>query len=321
MAVKDWSTTANSNSTIDGINIAENAPYANMNDMGRAIMANVREEIAAQGSAVTAATLTTISGASQAKILSGATTISGFDTAVTGLYREMIAGSTLVLAPTTALGLHRYAENISLEPGALVKARSLGAGNWAVFPERTTGIPVVNPTVGKHMIPVLSEAMTPATTNGPLPEQIETTTNKVNALVLSFSGSTSQSAWIKVPAWTSVQESRGMTAEVDWTHSATATGTGVAFSIAALAVSDNDDLDQAVGTAVTITDTKLGSGKKATTAESATVTPAGSWAAGDTLFVRIARLPSAAADDMTADAQVLGARIFLYFDQTTDTAP
>jgi hypothetical protein len=42
MAVPDWSTTAASNTTIDGINIAEGCPAANMNGMGRAIMASVR---------------------------------------------------------------------------------------------------------------------------------------------------------------------------------------------------------------------------------------------------------------------------------------
>lgn len=42
MAVQDWNTNANLNITVDGINIAEGCPAANMNGMGRAIMANVR---------------------------------------------------------------------------------------------------------------------------------------------------------------------------------------------------------------------------------------------------------------------------------------
>lgn len=42
MAVQDWSTTASLNTTIDGINIAEGCPPANVNNMGRAIMASVR---------------------------------------------------------------------------------------------------------------------------------------------------------------------------------------------------------------------------------------------------------------------------------------
>lgn len=42
MAVSDWSTNAALNTTIDGVNIAENCPPANLNNMGRSIMAAVR---------------------------------------------------------------------------------------------------------------------------------------------------------------------------------------------------------------------------------------------------------------------------------------
>lgn len=42
MAVSDWSTTAASNTSIDGINIAENCPAGNMNGAVRAIMSAVR---------------------------------------------------------------------------------------------------------------------------------------------------------------------------------------------------------------------------------------------------------------------------------------
>lgn len=43
MSYTTWSTTASLNITIDGINIGEGCPPANMNDMGRAIMAGVAE--------------------------------------------------------------------------------------------------------------------------------------------------------------------------------------------------------------------------------------------------------------------------------------
>lgn len=41
MAVEDWSTTAGSNTSIDGTNIAENCPPGNINNAIRAIMANI----------------------------------------------------------------------------------------------------------------------------------------------------------------------------------------------------------------------------------------------------------------------------------------
>ena len=39
VSLKAWSTTSASNTSVDGVNIAENCPYANMNNMGRSIMA------------------------------------------------------------------------------------------------------------------------------------------------------------------------------------------------------------------------------------------------------------------------------------------
>lgn len=42
MAVQDWNTTPGANGTIDGINIAEGCPAANINGAIRAIMGSVR---------------------------------------------------------------------------------------------------------------------------------------------------------------------------------------------------------------------------------------------------------------------------------------
>lgn len=141
MAVKDWSSTAASNTSVDAVNIAEGAPFANMNDMGRAIIANVRQEIADLGATVTAATLATISGASQIKYLAGNTTISGFDTAVTGLYRELKVLGTPVLDNGASLAVQGGAD-LTLAAGDLVKARSLGAGSWFAQVERASGLAI-----------------------------------------------------------------------------------------------------------------------------------------------------------------------------------
>lgn len=42
MSVADWSTNPASNTSIDGVNIAEGCPAANMNDSVRRVMASVR---------------------------------------------------------------------------------------------------------------------------------------------------------------------------------------------------------------------------------------------------------------------------------------
>lgn len=311
--VADLSLSASGNTSIAGVNSAENNPVANLNNVDREIMALIRQEFSDQGVTAVAAALTTVSGASEFKPLAGNTTITGFDTAVTGMYRELKVLGTPLLVNSSGLAIQGGA-NYQAAAGDLLRARSLGAGSWIVEPP----VPSV---VGKHLIPFNAEGIRASTTNGPASGTTETTTNKVNFATLDFDATTAESGWIKFPAPTSADESRGLTFEYDWTYAATATGAGVSFSLAVLASSDGDTLDTAPGTAVTVTDSKLGSGIKHTSAESTTVTPSGSWAAGDMLFAKIARVPSDAADLVTADAQLMAVRLFMYINQATDTTP
>lgn len=315
--ISQWSLSADGNTSVAGVSIAESCPVANLNNMGREIMAAIRTELSEMGLTVTAATLTTISGASEFKLMSGNTTIDAFDTAVTGMHREIRVLGTPLLKNSASLAI-QGAANFQAAAGDLLRARSLGAGNWIVNPDKASGAPIAS---GKHLIPFNAEAIVPSTTNGPSTTQSETTTNKVNFYTRDFDATTAESGWIKFPAPTSSDETRGLTFEYDWTYAATATGSGVSFSLAVLAVGDGDTLDTAPGTAVTVTDSKLGSGVKHTSAESTTVTPSGSWAAGDMLLAKIARVPSDAADTVTADAQLMAVRLFIFTNEATDTAP
>lgn len=316
MAIKDWSVTALSNSSIDGVAISENCPFANMNDMGRAIMANVRGEIMDRGATVVASALVTIDGAAEFKEMTGNTTITGFATAITGMYREVrVLGTPLITYNATSM-ITPGSADFQAAADDMLHLRSLGAGNWFMTVQRKAGS-----SVGKHLIPFLAASFTPATTNGPAPGQTETTTNKINFKTLDYDATTAESAWVAFPAPTSSDESRGLLFEYDWTYAATATGAGVAFSLAVLAASDGDALDAAAGTAITVTDGKQGSGLKHTSAQSTTVTPSGSWAAGDMLFAKIARVPSDAADLVTADAQLMAVRVFLITNEAVDTTP
>nr|DAE11250.1 MAG TPA: hypothetical protein [Podoviridae sp. ctFbF42] len=45
MSVSDWSATADENTTIDGIDIAEHCPAKNMNNAIRAVMADLAADI------------------------------------------------------------------------------------------------------------------------------------------------------------------------------------------------------------------------------------------------------------------------------------
>jgi hypothetical protein len=313
--ISDWSISANGNTAVAGVSVAEGCPVANLNNVSREIMAAIRQEFSDMAT-ITAAGVLTIDGLSEFKALAGNTTIDGFVTAQTGMYRELrVLGTPLI---KSTIGVTPDGLDYQAAADDLLRLRSLGAGQWHMSVDRKTG----QTPMGKHLIPFGAGALTPSTTNGPSPGQIETTTHKVNYKTWDFDGATAESGWINFQAPTSADETRGFTFEADWGHSATSTGTGVAFSLAMLAVSDGDVIDTAMGTAVTVTDTKLGTGIKHTTAESATVTPAGSWAAGDWIFAKFARVPSDAADNMTTvDAQIMGVRMFMHTNQSADTTP
>lgn len=127
-----WSTVAASNTSVDGVAIGEGVPYANMNDMGRAIIGCVRAELMASGvSTITAATIATVSGIGMFQYMSGNTTIDGFDTAVTGMMRDVRVLGTPMLRNSAALALPDSIDR-RLIPGDIIRARSLGAGSWVV---------------------------------------------------------------------------------------------------------------------------------------------------------------------------------------------
>ena len=129
--ISGWSMTPGSNSTIDGINIAENCPYANMNDAHRANMAAIKSEFMNLPATVSAATITNITGLSQFQQVSGNTTIDGFSTAVTGMLRDIRVLGTPLIKNSSALALQGSADR-QLAIGDMLHSRSLGAGNWVV---------------------------------------------------------------------------------------------------------------------------------------------------------------------------------------------
>jgi hypothetical protein len=115
MAISDWSSTAGSNTSIDGINIAEGCPSGNMNNAARAIMANVK---AWTDAPVTYGTWTgagyALSGVSNFYIAaSGANPIINYDANDYHLYNQAanaltltIGGATIATWTSTGLALN-----------------------------------------------------------------------------------------------------------------------------------------------------------------------------------------------------------------------
>lgn len=100
-----------------------------------------------------------------------------------------------------------------------------------------------------------------------------------------------------------------------WSHAAAATF-GVVWELQAVAVSNDDAIAVAYGTAVGSTDTGGTTNDVYVGPESAAITVAGSPAAGDVVFFRLARAPANGSDTLNVDARLHG--IELYFNSAAE---
>ncbi|BBK37680.1 hypothetical protein STAQ_27580 [Allostella sp. ATCC 35155] len=150
-------------------------------------------------------------------------------------------------------------------------------------------------------------AWTPRTTNGPAAGSAELSTNKRMVKSLDFDASTQEYA--QFPVWLPKSWDLSTLAyRVAWT---TATGTGgVTWSLAARADSDDDALDQAMGTAVLVADTRLADNDLHLTSESGALTAAGSAAEFDLVTFELSRAVADGGDTKTGDARFLGLQLY-----------
>ena len=170
---------------------------------------------------------------------------------------------------------------------------------------------------GKETIWVPSSAMYGATTNGADPQQVETTATRPDMKVLDFDAGTDEFAQFSVAMPKSWNEGT-LTYQVYWTPGSTNTGDCI-FGLQAVACADNDTIDVAYGTAVNVTDAGIGTVEdQQITDESGAVTVAGSPAAGELTYFQLFRDANAGGDTFSADARVLGVKIFFTTDAAND---
>lgn len=171
--------------------------------------------------------------------------------------------------------------------------------------------------VGKQTIYIPASGLLPATTNGPASAQVESTTNKVNYMVLDFDGAVAEFSHFNVAMPKSWNEGT-VSFKVYWESTNTGTA-GVAFKLEGHALSDGDTIDGSWGTGITVTDAAQSSAaKRYVTAESAAVTIGGSPAVGDICHFRLSRDPANGSDTMTEDARVVGLQLFYTTDANAD---
>jgi hypothetical protein len=170
---------------------------------------------------------------------------------------------------------------------------------------------------GKATIWVPSGAMVARTTNGAASGSVETTTNKVMIKTLDFDATTAEFAQFSVQMPKGWNEGTVTFVPV-WSHPATATNFGVAWTLAGFAFSDDDALDQAFGTAITVTDTGGTTNDLYRGTESAAVTIGGTPAESDLVIFQVGRDPANGSDTMAVDARLHGVAVFITYDTPTD---
>ena len=170
---------------------------------------------------------------------------------------------------------------------------------------------------GKDSMWVPVTAMYGATTNPPDAAQVETTALRPDMKVLDFDASTNQFAQFSVAFPKSWNEGT-VTYQVYWAPASTNTGNCL-FQLQGVAVGDGDTIDIAYGTAVTITDAGIGTVEdQQVTAESSAITIAGSPAVDQQTYFQFLRLAADGSDTFSADARVLGVKIFFTTDAAND---
>ena len=132
----------------------------------------------------------------------------------------------------------------------------------------------------------------------------ESATYKVMTGYLAFDKNTQEHAQFSFRAPNALDESAGFTARFIWKEASSATAHNCVWQIEMQAQGDADTIDSAWGTAVTVTDTGAAS-KRYISAETAAITPGGTWAAGDEIIVRVSRKSADAADTLDVDAHLI----------------
>ena len=149
------------------------------------------------------------------------------------------------------------------------------------------------------------------TTNGCADiDQTELTAGQPELKTLDFDPSSDKNAQFTIAFPKAWDPSQLIMYQVFWTANSTNTGNCI-WNLKGVGIADNDAIDTAFGTAVAITDAHSGTANDLNvTAQSGSVTIAGSPAADEDVFFNISRDANDGSDTFTGDAKLLGIKIF-----------
>lgn len=125
---------------------------------------------------------------------------------------------------------------------------------------------------------------------------------------LLFDGAATETAFVKFRAARGSDEGTAIDFVISYAPKGTSSG-NVRWEISALAVGDGDTIDAAFGTAVTDDSAAGATANVLQRSGTLTVTPGGTWAAGDDIFLKISRLGGHANDTNTDDVGLINVRM------------
>jgi hypothetical protein len=129
--IEDYSTTPGSNTSINGISLAEGMPPSNVNDVMRQQMADLRREYTV--TSLTSSVTISIGEAAGGKIhiiTDAGKSISAFDSISAGIERDLIFDVGGILIHDGTKMILPGAANLTISAGDSVRFLSLGSGNW-----------------------------------------------------------------------------------------------------------------------------------------------------------------------------------------------
>ena len=198
--------------------------------------------------------------------------------------------------------------DITISPNGTGVAKAVDGG------DNTSAIKIA----GKETIWVPASAMYPGSTSGCADLTQTEITSDINRPVLknlAFDKDSDESAQFSIAFPKSWNEGT-ITFQPYFTANSTNTGTAL-FMLKGIAISDNDAISQDFGTAQGTAKAHSGTANDLDVgAESSAITIAGSPAAGDQVFFQIFR--DVSGDSLTADALLLGIKIFFTTDAAND---
>jgi hypothetical protein len=141
MALKDYSTTAASNTSISGVSAAEGAPMSNMNNLVRQLAADLRTALGTGPTdIVCAATINLASSDDLYMRVTGSTgPVTSFGTVATGIWRLIRWASTPTITHNATSMILPTGADITVVAGDIWLALSEGSGNWRIAVLRGAG--------------------------------------------------------------------------------------------------------------------------------------------------------------------------------------